>query len=101
MANRITFARVQQYLDAIADKAILDIGSSSHQRFWGVTYHQFINGVVPGGTDVECKGQATLIINKNDPLQTPFFLILTQQQWCNINQMPEGGPFVTDADYTV
>jgi hypothetical protein len=103
MATTMTFSMVKQYLDAIAD-ASGAIDGSPHKRFWNVPYQSFIDGIVPGGDEVQCKGSPTPIINKADPAQTPFYLLLTQTGgWCGFNQMPDGGPFITDKnpDYSV
>jgi hypothetical protein len=42
------------------------------------------------------------MIDKGNPAQTPFYLILTTPAgWCGKAQMPEGGPFITDRNYQV
>jgi hypothetical protein len=92
----IGFARVKDYLNAIAD-AHGSISASPHRRFWNLGYQAFVAGDVP---NVACNGQPVPIINKSDPSQSPFFLIL-QSDWCNLPQMPAGGPFITDADFEV
>jgi hypothetical protein len=98
MSNgKMTFARVQAYLDAIANKANLSIDGSPHGTFWKVSYQQFVQGLVPG---VKCNGQDIPLINAASPLQTAFRLILGGD-FCKKGQMPDGGPFVTDAGYSV
>jgi len=89
MSTSMTFVKVKDYLNAIADKNLSegngDIGNSPHGRFWEkqngvpVTYLQFINGIVPGGAQVECNGRPTPIIDKNNPAKTPFYLILADE----------------------
>lgn len=61
--KRIVYADIQAYLDAIANKAVNDIGNSPHDRFWNVTYDEFINGTVP---HVKCNGQPIPLINQAD-----------------------------------
>jgi hypothetical protein len=104
MATSMTFAKVKQYLTAIADNPSNagNVDNSPHGRFWNVTYHEFTTGDVPGGNDVECNGTASKIIDTAHPDQSPFYLALTAPTgWCNLGQMPEGGPFITDKGYQV
>jgi hypothetical protein len=99
LTSRILFPTVQVYLNAVADKAANAIDDSPHVRFWNIPYDQFINGIVPG---VKCKGNPVPIIDKTDPLNSPFFVILTNANgWCRKRQMPGGGPFITDPGYSV
>lgn len=98
--KHIVFADIQSYLDGIADnpnnKQKAD--DARHARFWRVSYHEFITGFVP---DERCKGQDVPIVN-SDPVQCPFYqALVTTVGWCNMRQMPRGGPFITDAGYTV
>jgi hypothetical protein len=89
----IGFHRVKAYLDAVA-AANGTLPGSPHGDFWNVPYAQFIAGNVPG---VDCKGSPVVIIRKDNPGQSPFFLILTTPAgWCGMPQMPEGGPFISD-----
>jgi hypothetical protein len=92
----VGFARVKDYLNAIAD-AHGRISTSPHRRFWNLSYQIFVDGQVP---NVTCDVQPVPIIDKSAPLQSPFFLIL-QAEWCGMPQMPAGGPFITDADFEV
>lgn len=104
MPTNITFDRVKKYLAAIADNPndVLSVDSSPHLRFWNVPYQQFINGNVPGGNLTQCHDAPTPIINKANPAQSPFFLILTDPAgFCGMPRMPEGGPFITDEGYQV
>jgi hypothetical protein len=97
--SRILFPTVQAYLNAVADKAANGIDDSPHVRFWNIPYDQFINGIVP---DVKCNGSPVPIIDKTAPLNSPFFVILTNANgWCRKRQMPEDGPFITDPGYSV
>jgi hypothetical protein len=92
------------YLEAIANNPndVGDINQSPHGRFWNVPYKQFVTGTVPGGQQVECNNNPTPIINSGNPSQSPLFLILTDPNgFCGMPQMPEGGPFITDANYQV
>ena len=42
------------------------------------------------------------ILDHAKPLDSPFFLILINPDgWCDLPQMPEGGPFITDSGYFV
>ena len=92
----IDFARVKQYLDAIAD-ANGEIATSPHRRFWNVDYQAFVVGKVP---NVVAGGQPVPIIDHRDPLRSPFFLIL-QGGWGGLPQMPTAGPYITDPTFEV
>lgn len=95
----ISFVRVKIYLDAIAAQAANDINNSPHNTFWNLSYTDFVNGNIP---HVTCNGQPIPLINKADPKNSAFFVILTNAAgFCNKRQMPGGGPFITDAGYTV
>jgi hypothetical protein len=103
-----TFADVQAILEAIAANAIGDVdgGGCPHKRFWNVGRQQFLTGEVPnivlGGTTYHIP-----IINSGQPLESAFFKVLlgplpvTQgASQATVKQMPDGGPFITDRDYT-
>jgi hypothetical protein len=92
----ISFRRVQAYLNAIAD-AHGAIQSSPHRRFWNVAYLDFVDDQVP---NVACNNQPVAIINRRSPFESPFFLIL-QGQWCDLPQMPRGGPYITEPNFEV
>jgi hypothetical protein len=92
----IDFARVKQYLNAIAD-ANGEISTSPHKRFWSVAYQAFVGGQVP---NVAINGHPVPIIDESDPVQSPFFLIL-QGGWSGLPQMPQGGPYITDLNFEV
>jgi hypothetical protein len=93
----ILFKRLQEYLDAIAAKANLDVANAGHGVFWSVSYNQFIGGVIP---NKRCNGQPVPIIDPNDKAQSAFFLIL-QGGWCGMPQMPRTGPYLTANGYSV
>jgi hypothetical protein len=93
----ITFARLQEYLNKIGDKATLDPANSRHGVFWNGTYQAFMNGVVPKKT---CNGQPVPIIDPVNKANSAFYQIL-RAGWCDMPQMPKTGPFVTDANYSI
>ena len=99
MPTAMTFARVKQYLEAIADNpnAALSVDNSPHRRFWNVTYAQFVNGNVPV---VQCHQQPIPLIDHANPAQSAFFVILGST-FCSKPKMPDGGPFITDVGYQV
>jgi hypothetical protein len=94
----IKFSDIKTYLDAIAANTGLDIDTAPpHFRFWNITYNDFITGSVP---HVLCKGNPIPIIDRAQPLQSPFFTILIDPAgFCGKPQMPGGGPFITEAGY--
>jgi hypothetical protein len=99
MSTQIKFKQIQSYLDAIAANANLDVVGSPHKSFWNVPYTNFINGVIP---KTKCKANPIPIINRQDPENSLFYVILTNAQgFCNIVQMPPTGPYITDAGYSV
>src|SRR6059058_4387668 len=97
MPTNVHFSTIRAYLDGILTNAVGDIASSPHGKFWNTTYNDFVNGTVPG---THCQGQPIPLIEKSDPGNSAFFLIL-QHSWCNKPQMPAGGAFVTEAGYRV
>ena len=99
MSTPVTFAKVQAYLDAVAANASIDIGNSPHLSFWSVPYATFVTGNVPNVSD---HGSPVSIIDPANPLQSPLYVILTDPKgWHGKRQMPGGGPYITDADYSV
>jgi hypothetical protein len=87
----ITFKDVQAYLDAIAAKNG-GIAASPHGAFWQTDYTTFTTGQVPG--------LGVPIMDTANPLQSPFFVILTQPSgFQGFPQMPANGPFVTGLGY--
>jgi len=93
----ITFTKLKDYLEAIANAGNLDASDSGHGRFWNTDYASFVSGTVPSK---HCGGQPVPIINQPDKVNSAFFLIL-QAAWCTMPQMPRTGPFATDPNYTV
>jgi len=94
----ITFTRLTDYLEAVADHGNLDASDSGHGRFWKTDYPSFINGVVPSK---KCNGAPVPIIQKPDMVNSAFFQILQAKFCTNMPQMPKTGPFVTDGGYSV
>jgi hypothetical protein len=85
------FKDIQAYLDAIAQKNG-NLGNSPHGAFWNADYNTFKTGQVPN--------LGVPIMDVNNPLQSPFYLILiTPEGFQGFPQMPAGGPFITDAGY--
>lgn len=97
MSQNINYRDIQMYLNAIAGNALGDMDNSPHARFWQIPYDSFINGNVP---NTKCNAQDIPLINKNDPINSAFLLIL-KSTWCNKRQMPDGGPLITEVDYAV
>jgi hypothetical protein len=93
----ITFARVQEYLTAIAAQGNLDPVNSGHGVFWNVPYAQFKTGLVP---NKKCQGQTVPIIDSSNMVKSAFNQIL-RAGWCGMPQMPKTGPFPTDPGYSV
>jgi hypothetical protein len=96
----ITFARLKDYLNAIAQNGNLDASRAGHGLFWQTDYNSFFNGKVPSKI---CNTAPVPIINQADKVNSAFFLIL-KGGWCTspvMPQMPKTGPFVTDQGYTV
>jgi hypothetical protein len=88
----IGYARVQQYLTAIAQANGL-IGSSPHGAFWLIEYDAFITGALP---TVTYRGAPIPLILKEAPLLSPFFMILVEPKgWGGKRQMPPGGPNIS------
>lgn len=101
----ITFARLQEYLDLVVDKNGGNIGGSPHKRFWS-THDSLTSQPLPRP---KCHSQDIFPVKYLDAAKTqvdadnsPLYLILTSPQgFCEKDQMPPQGPFITDADYSV
>ena len=98
----INFARVKDYLDAIAESAVGDITVSPHHAFWQTDYPTFKTGNVPGVTCPRVRGNPIPNLDNADLTQSAFYTILTQAAgFCAMEQMPAGGPFINSAGYEV
>jgi hypothetical protein len=103
----IAFSDIKIYLDAIAAKTGIDMGGTPHNSFWNIPYANFVTGNIP---HVKCNGNPIPIINRivdpatgiADPLKSSFYLILIAPNgFCGKRQMPDGGPYITDANYQI
>jgi hypothetical protein len=96
MPTTIRYADILNYLTAIMTKETNPIGDSPHGEWWsGLSYKEFTepNNQVPN-TGVN-------IMDLGTPLQSPFYLILTNTSgYQGIPQMPLGGPYITDTGYS-
>jgi hypothetical protein len=101
----ITFARLQDYLDSIVRKAEGNLAAAPHRRFW-VTHEALTQRPLPR---VKCQGQEIFPVKFLDGKRTqvdadnsPLYIILTDSKgFCEKPQMPPGGPFITDASYSL
>jgi hypothetical protein len=104
-----TFADVKAILNAIADNANNDVdgGGCPHKRFWNVDYATFTTGEVP---NIRIHGVTyhVPIVNSATPLQSAFYKVLLAplpvtdgNNSATVNQMPDGGPLITEATYSV
>ena len=106
MPTTIVYADIQNYLNAIANKANNPISDSPHGAWWltpdgtsPLSYNDFKTGQVPNVDSVN-------IMDSGTPLQSAFYVILTNPNGYQgknkrpYNQMPDGGPYITDAGYT-
>ena len=81
------------YLTAIMSIEHTPIAQSPHGVWWNISYQDFTTGQVPN--------VGIPIMDTHNPLQSAFYVILTDKNgFQGIPQMPEGGPFITDAGYT-
>jgi hypothetical protein len=105
-ATSITYSDISMYLDAIGNVANNDPGQAIHKYWWHVgqdpgqpalAYNDFKTGTVFGigvpiiGTDA----------NQKDPLESAFYLVLKGGDSKYGPQMPQGGPYLTDANFPV
>jgi hypothetical protein len=101
----ITFTRLQEYLDLIVQNEGGNIGASPHRRFWS-TYQTLTTQPIP---QPKCQGQSIYPIKYIDVAKTkvdadnsPLFVILTNKSgFCQKAQMPPGGPYITDVNYSI
>jgi len=106
MPTTIRYADIQNYLTAIANKANNPVSDAPHGEWWltpdgksPLSYKDFLDGQVTN--------LGIPIMDQNNPLQSNFYVILTNPNGCQgFNQMPGGGPsppagpFITDAGYS-
>ncbi len=110
----INFDRVKAYLDGIANQPGVDLGSSPHGAFWQVTLDKFKTGTVPHVSCPVTVGGAVEkrpipIVKPRDSANSPFYQILLKQlqlampdgSTCKKDQMPAGGPFITDQNSSI
>ncbi len=101
----ISFVRLQEYLDLIVKKQGGNIANAPHVRFWD-SYASLMTKAV---ARPKCQGQPIFPIKYLDAAKTtvdadnsPLYLILTDALgFCAKEQMPPGGPFLVDADYSL
>jgi len=101
----ISFARLQEYLDLIVQNAGDNSATAPHRRFWS-SYQNLTANPLP---NPKCNGQPIFPVKYTDPQRTtvdadgsPMYLILTSADgFCGRGQMPPGGPFITDAGYSL
>jgi len=105
----ISYAELQAILDAIANNAISDVDGPTcpHKRFWRISRQEFLANEVPNIV-VNNVTYHIKIVNSAQGLDSAFFKVLLGDLTVNegensttIPQMPENGPFITDAGYTV
>jgi hypothetical protein len=101
----ISFARLQEYLDLVVKKQDGDVTNAPHLRFWK-DHATLTMTPLPRP---KCQGQPIFPVKFLDPERTrvdadnsPLFLILTNfNGFCQKEQMPPRGPFITAANYSL
>jgi hypothetical protein len=101
----ISFARLQEYLDLVVKKQGGAVANAPHQRFWK-DHDTLTTKPIPRP---KCQGQPIFPVKFLDPERTqvdadnsPLFLILTNfDGFCQKEQMPPSGPFITSANYSL
>jgi hypothetical protein len=101
----IPFVRLQDYLDSIVQNAGESPAGAPHKRFWS-SYQNLTANPLP---NPKCNGQNIFPVKYTDPQHTvvdadgsPLYIILTSANgFCGREQMPPGGPFITDVGYSV
>jgi hypothetical protein len=93
MPTTIRYADILNYLTAIANKANQPIGEAPHLAWWqNLSYNDFKTGQIPNVDSVN-------IMDSSNPLQSAFYVILTNTDgYQGYNQMPDGGPYITDTN---
>jgi hypothetical protein len=93
VSTQIRYADITGYLTAIMNNDNASIDQSPHGQWWLISYQEFTTGQVPN--------VGVQIMDTTNPLQSAFYVILTDPNgYQGIPQMPEQGPFITDAGYT-
>jgi hypothetical protein len=96
MPTTIRYADILNYLTAIMNKENNPISESPHLEWWsGLSYNDFKTGSVTN--------LGVPIMDSSNPLQSNFYVILTSTNGLpdqGFPQMPYGGPYITDANYT-
>lgn len=107
------YSDITLYLDAIADNANGLMSKAPHGYWWHqnqtesdpvLAYNDFVTGTVYGVTDNQ--GNPIPIIGtdakQTNPLQSTFYILLTTPGGNGtFPQMPKGGPYITDSDFSV
>jgi hypothetical protein len=101
----ISFIRLQEYLDLIVGKNGGNIGAAPHRRFWS-SHQSLTSQPLPrpkcNGSDIYPVKYVDATKTKVDPDNSPLYVILTDAQgFCGKGQMPPGGPFITDPNYSL
>jgi hypothetical protein len=101
----ITFARLQEYLDLVVSKEGGNVGSAPHRRFWS-SYQSLTTQPLArpkcNGEDIYPVKYVDATRTKVDANNSPLYVILTTRAgFCGKEQMPPGGPFITDVNYTL
>lgn len=92
MSTQVRYADIAGYLTAIMNNDNVPISQSPHGQWWLINYQDFKTGQVPN--------VGIQIMDTGNPLQSAFYVILTDPNgFEGFPQMPDGGPFITDAGY--
>ena len=100
----ISFARLREYLDAIAaNPAAMDIAGSPHGPFWRIDHDLFVHSDVPNVLCTTSPNNPPIpIVVSGDSGASPLWKILSADRVvCGKRQMPRGGPFATDPGYSI
>lgn len=109
MATNLKFSDIQKFLDAVLAKSAWRVQHPNglplpHKAFWRQTgdyqqdYTAFTTGMVPN------VGIPIMNATPQQELSSNFFVILVNPDGLvdeGLEQMPAGGPFLTDDGYTV
>jgi hypothetical protein len=101
----VSFARLQEYLDLIVSAAGENIANSPHKRFWSnwqVLTQQALRSPKCNGQDIYPVKFLDVQHKTVDADNSPLYVVLTNAAgFCGKPQMPAGGPYITDAGYTL